>query len=253
MVRPPGNNFSCLILPEIEMTNTRGTEIDPIVVDDSDAEHGPPDTSDDVECAKALHRELNPHRFPGGFYYESDEEPDGKRKRPTKRKARKRPLTPQSRAHPYGAARSQGTVASSTVTHAVSGATLDTRGRPTSAPPGFSASQAQAGPAASRSASAPAGLTDLGDVSSDLGDHTPSLEQSFRAITLLDELTSTSLFPRLPSPVPYYLPGLEDLTDDQLREVALFGIDPDHVNEARLRRIQGIQVNPNPARGIRSG
>ena len=218
------------------MARPGSTALDPIVLPDSDgeAEHGQPDTSDDAAFAEAIHRAINANRFFVGFYYESgDEETDGKRKRRTGLKARRLRQTPQARADQYGAARRQRTVASSTVTRAVSGATLDTRGRPASAPPGFSASQAQAGPVALRSASAPAGLIDLGDVSSELGDDT--LVTSFRAITLLDKMTSPSTT-KVKSPVlEAYLPVVQNYSEDQL--VATLGTDPAAEENEELFRI----------------
>ena len=237
------------------------TAANAIVVHDSDgeAEHPPKaDTSNDAAIALLYFQEINPNRNARGLGRYYDGPPEENRGRLTLcagGKEAKRKRTQPSRAHPCGAARTQDTVAPSTVTHAVSASKLDTRGRPDSAPPGFSAlpaSQAQAGPAPPRSASAPPRLPDLGNVAPYLGP-TRFVNTSLEAVALLKKKTEPSLFAWVQSPVPGYLARLEGLPVDKLREVALFGIDPDHVNEARLRRIQSIQVNPNPARGIRSG
>ena len=197
-----------------------------IVVHDSEgeAEHPPKaDTRNDAAIALLYFQEINPNRNARGLgrYYDGPAEENRGRLTlgSAGGKATKRTRTQPSRTEPYPAPRDRGTEASSTVTHAVSGATLDTSGRPASAPPGFSALPAsQAGPAVPRSASAPAGLPDLGNVARYLGDDTPALEQSFRAITLLDKMTEPSLFARVKSPVPGYLPVVEDLPDDQLIE-----------------------------------
>jgi hypothetical protein len=229
------------------MTLAGNTAANPIVVPDSDDETGdqqPPlaDTSRDHELALELQEKVHAFgHFPppdAGRYYDGEpEKSKGRRTLTAGGKAKQRTQTSRSRAHPYGSA--PPALPASRSASTARAATPDTRRRPASAPASL-ASQAQAGPAAPRSASAPPGLVDLGNVAPDLGP-TPSLEQSFKAITLLDAIASPSTTEDK-SPVPAYLPVVADLSEDQL--AATLGIDPPDVNDWRLRRIQQIRLNP---------